>query len=209
MLARADRRCARTAPNSDGWFTTSTHVRLRTSRSVRDGRFDRRRWRDAVEDALAAVALDDLSFCRTCWNTCGRSRTWQTEQRPSRVAMRSRRPCAPGRPARRARPAAAASTRRARRARRWPPSSAASTVASSSVSAFFSASISFCCAASACSAFLTSAVELVGLHHPLEHLFFDGAEIALRGFDLVLHRLVFAVGLDGGELVFELRRRPW
>ena len=83
--------------------------------------------------------------------------------------------------------------------------SAASTVVSSSASVFFSASTSFCCAASVCSAFLISAVDRVGFHHPLEHVLLDDAELFLRGLDLVLHRLVFAVGLDGGELILEFR----
>ena len=46
------------------------------------------------------------------------------------------------------------------------------------------------------SAFLTSRRQLVGLEHPLEHLLLGRAQVLLRGLDLVLHGLVFAVGLD-------------
>ena len=37
----------------------------------------------------------------------------------------------------------------------------------------------------------------IGFEHALEHLLLDDTEIGLRRRDLVLHRLVFAVGLDG------------
>ena len=46
--------------------------------------------------------------------------------------------------------------------------------------------------------------QLVDFHHPLEHLLLGHAQILLRGLDFVLHGGVFAVGLDGGELVLEL-----
>ena len=78
--------------------------------------------------------------------------------------------------------------------------------ASSCCSVFFPASISFDCAARVASASLDAAFELVGFQHALQHLFFDRSEVALGRGDLVLHRLILAVGLDRHQLILELRQ---
>ena len=144
------------------------------------------------------------SLARTCWNTGGRRRTWHSEQRPSRVAhdiatpLRTRATCSK------------------------------SAISRGSRSLTSDARASVACVNDALNRrellreLLLLGVDLllprrqrrlgalgvggdrVGLEHALEHLLFDSAEIGLRGGDLVLHRLVFAVGLDGGELIFEL-----
>ena len=50
--------------------------------------------------------------------------------------------------------------------------------------------------------------DRVRVHHALEHSLFGGAQVALRGHDLVLHRLIFAIRLHLGQLVLEFRETP-
>ncbi len=44
--------------------------------------------------------------------------------------------------------------------------------------------------------------QVVRRHHQLQHLILDALDVALRRLDLVLHRVVFAVGLHFHQLVF-------
>ena len=96
----------------------------------------------------------------------------------------------------------------ARRARACSPASSSerfrTSVSSCVESSFFSALISFLLSRERRLGCFDVGRHRVRLHHALEHFFFGGAEVVLRGRDLVLHGLVFAVGLDGGELVLEL-----
>ncbi len=47
---------------------------------------------------------------------------------------------------------------------------------------------------------------LVRFDHPFENLVFERLHLGLRELDLLLHRLVLDVGLDGHQLVAELRQ---
>ena len=59
--------------------------------------------------------------------------------------------------------------------------------------------------ANACSALLDVGGDVVELDHPLEHPFLEHLDFVLGGLHLLLHRLVFAVGLDRHQLVPVLR----
>ena len=48
--------------------------------------------------------------------------------------------------------------------------------------------------------------EIVGLEHAFENLFLERLHLVLGGFDLVLHRLIFAVGLHRHQLIAKLRK---
>ena len=144
---------------------------------------------------------------RTVLKTCGRSRTWQIVQMPSRAS-------ATATPLRRLRDQLEDARAPAGRA---PPTSAARSAAMRSsdalqlgvlrrASASRSASTAFCSAASAASAVLTRGRQVVGLDHPLEHLVFERLDLGLRERDLVLDRVVFLVGLHRHRLLAELRQ---
>src|SRR5688572_19732895 len=51
-------------------------------------------------------------------------------------------------------------------------------------------------------------VDRVGFDHPRDHLLLDAAEVLLRGLDFMTERLVFAVGLHRRLLVPELGETP-
>ena len=78
-----------------------------------------------------------------------------------------------------------------------------STAVSSWAICAFSASIAFFFDARSVSACFDQRGQLVAFEHPLQHLLLGRAQVLLRGLDLVLHRLVLAVGLDRRQLVLE------
>ena len=174
--------------------------------------------RDVVEDPRCSCRTGcSPSLRRTSLNICGRSRTWQTVHSPSRASATATplRPCATRsnsisasrRQLRddlgRAR-GQASSSRSSRRARRRAPCARAPTAACSLLECRFGR--------------LQLRGERFGLLHVLEELVFVRAHFVLGDRHLLLHRLVFLVGLDlhqlslvlgqaaldGGELLLDL-----
>ena len=147
------------------------------------------------------------SLRRTSLNTCGRRRTWQTVQRPSRASATA----TPLRPwATRSKSVSASRDSFAT----TPPRAAVSLRAPARARALGVEHL-----------LLARDLRLLGLQrrfgrlqlggkrlrllHVLEQLVFVRAHLVLGGGHLLLHRLVFLVGLDLHQLPLYLDSRPW